>query len=96
MADVSFPAAFGAGLLSFISPCVLPLAAPYFLSGVHSQDRNLRPTLLALSAGGSLLGAVGWLALTPLLGHLLLPELGLGMVAFTGVLVLSQMAVSMQ
>ena len=29
MADVSFPAAFGAGLISFVSPCVLPLAAPY-------------------------------------------------------------------
>lgn len=29
MADVSIPAAFGAGLLSFVSPCVLPLAAPY-------------------------------------------------------------------
>ena len=35
MADVSFPAAFGAGILSFISPCVLPLAAPYlcYLAG---------------------------------------------------------------
>ena len=30
----------------------------------------------------------------PLIGNLLLPELGLGMVAFTGILVLSQMAVS--
>jgi cytochrome c-type biogenesis protein len=29
MTDVSIPAAFGAGLLSFVSPCVLPLAAPY-------------------------------------------------------------------
>jgi O-antigen/teichoic acid export membrane protein len=81
-------------LAGFLGTGGLPLAAPYFLSGAHSQERNLRPTLLALSAGGSLLGAVGWLALTPLLGHLLLPELGLGMVAFTGVLVLSQMAVS--
>ena len=39
MADVSFPAAFGAGLLSFISPCVLPLAAPYlcFLAGASVE-----------------------------------------------------------
>ena len=34
--DVSFAGAFGAGLLSFLSPCVLPLVPPYlcFLGGV--------------------------------------------------------------
>ncbi len=39
MADVSFPAAFSAGLLSFVSPCVLPLAAPYlcFLAGTSVE-----------------------------------------------------------
>jgi len=39
MADVSIPAAFGAGLLSFVSPCVLPLAAPYlcFLAGASVE-----------------------------------------------------------
>jgi cytochrome c-type biogenesis protein len=39
MTDVSFPAAFGAGLLSFVSPCVLPLAAPYlcFLAGTSVE-----------------------------------------------------------
>ena len=36
MADISFLAAFGAGVLSFISPCVLPLVPGYisFVSGV--------------------------------------------------------------
>ncbi|MBV9289307.1 MAG: cytochrome c biogenesis protein CcdA [Hyphomicrobiales bacterium] len=39
MADVSIPAAFGAGLLSFASPCVLPLAAPYlcYLAGASVE-----------------------------------------------------------
>ena len=39
MADVSLPAAFGAGLLSFASPCVLPLAAPYlcYLAGASVE-----------------------------------------------------------
>ena len=39
MADVSFPAAFGAGLISFLSPCVLPLAAPYlcYLAGASVE-----------------------------------------------------------
>lgn len=36
MTDISFLAAFGAGILSFISPCVLPLVPGYisFVSGV--------------------------------------------------------------
>jgi len=40
MADVSIPAAFGAGLLSFASPCVLPLAAPYlcYLAGASVES----------------------------------------------------------
>jgi cytochrome c-type biogenesis protein len=39
MADVSFAAAFGAGLISFVSPCVLPLAAPYlcYLAGASVE-----------------------------------------------------------
>ena len=40
MTDVSIPAAFGAGLLSFASPCVLPLAAPYlcYLAGASVEQ----------------------------------------------------------
>ena len=39
MTDVSIPAAFGAGLISFVSPCVLPLAAPYlcYLAGASVE-----------------------------------------------------------
>jgi cytochrome c-type biogenesis protein len=39
MADVSIPAAFAAGLISFASPCVLPLAAPYlcYLAGASVE-----------------------------------------------------------
>jgi cytochrome c-type biogenesis protein len=38
--DVGAFAAFGAGLLSFLSPCVLPLVPPYlcFLAGVSIED----------------------------------------------------------
>ena len=40
MADVSFLAAFFGGILSFISPCVLPLVPGYisFISGVSFED----------------------------------------------------------
>src|SRR5260370_10593440 len=39
MTDVSIPAAFGAGVISFASPCVLPLAAPYlwYLAGASVE-----------------------------------------------------------
>ena len=39
MIDVSLPAAVGAGLLSFLSPCVLPLAPPYlaYLAGASVE-----------------------------------------------------------
>lgn len=40
MADVTLVAAFGAGLLSFISPCVLPLIPGYisYVSGMSLED----------------------------------------------------------
>jgi cytochrome c-type biogenesis protein len=43
MADVTFPAAAAAGLLSFLSPCVLPLVPPYltYLAGVSMEDLEL-------------------------------------------------------
>src|SRR5689334_14070488 len=38
-ADLSFPAAFAAGTLSFLSPCVLPLVPPYlvYLAGASLE-----------------------------------------------------------
>jgi cytochrome c-type biogenesis protein len=38
--DVSLWAAFGAGIISFLSPCVLPLVPPYlcFLAGVELEE----------------------------------------------------------
>ncbi|MGQ3675673.1 cytochrome c biogenesis CcdA family protein [Xanthobacter sp. TB0139] len=40
MADITFPAAFFAGLVSFLSPCVLPLVPPYlcYLGGSTLDD----------------------------------------------------------
>lgn len=55
-ADVSFPAAAVAGLLSFLSPCVLPLVPPYltFIAGTSIEElefegasRARRDTILA-------------------------------------------------
>lgn len=40
MADVTYPVAIGAGLISFLSPCVLPLAPPYlcYLAGASLDE----------------------------------------------------------
>lgn len=40
MTNVSFPAAAAAGLISFLSPCVLPLAPPYlcYLAGASIEE----------------------------------------------------------
>ncbi|MBO0734136.1 MAG: cytochrome c biogenesis protein CcdA, partial [Methylocapsa sp.] len=54
--DVTFPAAVLAGLLSFLSPCVLPLVPPYltFIAGttieevaIHREARARRAILVA-------------------------------------------------
>jgi len=81
-------------LAGFLGTGGVPLAAAV-LPGRITQ-RGTQPSPHVAGAPAPLdrcLGAVGWVAITPLIAHPLLPELGLGMVAFTGVLVLSQMAV---
>jgi len=56
MTDVTFPTAAAAGLISFLSPCVLPLAPPYlcYLAGASLEElveegeaRARRNTLIA-------------------------------------------------
>jgi len=40
MKDISFPLTFLAGILSFLSPCVLPLVPSYvsFITGISFKD----------------------------------------------------------
>ncbi len=53
--DVSYATALGAGALSFLSPCVLPLVPPYlcYMAGVSVEDFRATP-----SAGGAAATAV--------------------------------------
>lgn len=71
MADPSIPAAFGAGVLSFLSPCVLPLVPGYLammsgLSGAElaepkgeDQRRIVRETLLFVAGFSIVFVALG-------------------------------------
>jgi cytochrome c-type biogenesis protein len=53
--NVTLLAAFGAGLLSFISPCVLPLIPGYlsYVSGLTVEDMRGGPGAVRGSAGGA-------------------------------------------
>ena len=58
--DVSIPAALVAGLVSFLSPCVLPLVPPYlcYMAGVSVDDfRGDRGVTARAGARGALLAA---------------------------------------
>jgi cytochrome c-type biogenesis protein len=71
VADPSIPAAFGAGVLSFVSPCVLPLVPGYLslMSGLtgaeladargEAQRRLLRSTLLFVGGFSIMFVALG-------------------------------------
>ncbi|HMK55643.1 MAG TPA: cytochrome c biogenesis protein CcdA [Dissulfurispiraceae bacterium] len=78
MHDVSYPLAFLAGLLSFLSPCVLPLVPAYvsFISGLsldelrhtHRFTKGLRSTVAFVLGFSSIFMALG--ASSSLLGTL--------------------------
>ena len=58
--DVGYLSAVGAGALSFLSPCVLPLVPPYlcYMAGVSVEDfRNPDKTGVATATRGALLSA---------------------------------------
>ncbi len=57
--DVGYLSAVGAGALSFLSPCVLPLVPPYlcYMAGVSMDDFRARPEPGA--GGGAAVAAVG-------------------------------------
>ncbi|WGD31584.1 cytochrome c biogenesis protein CcdA [Ancylobacter sp. WKF20] len=65
MADVTLPAAFAAGIASFVSPCVLPLVPPYlcYLAGTSlDQITHKAPTDAAArrTLGAALLFVAGF------------------------------------
>lgn len=60
MHDVSIPAALIAGLVSFLSPCVLPLVPPYlcFITGASLEQLSEREGSMAVQRRRTLLAAL--------------------------------------
>jgi cytochrome c-type biogenesis protein len=97
VADPSIPAAFGAGLISFISPCVLPLVPGYLslMSGLSGEEladprgvqqrRVLRATLLFVAGFTVVFVALG--ASASAIGELL-NDHKLGLNRITGAVVI--------
>ena len=72
-AEVSYPLAFFAGVLSFLSPCVLPLLPSYvsFITGVSFEDLTAdanRPRVRFLTLTNSLVFILGFSFIFTLLG----------------------------
>ena len=73
MADVSIPAALIAGLISFLSPCVLPLVPPYlvYLSGLSLErfaDAEPEPAVRRETVIGAALFVLGFSTIFVALG----------------------------
>ncbi|MFA5354885.1 MAG: cytochrome c biogenesis protein CcdA [Thermodesulfovibrionales bacterium] len=69
MNDVSFPLAFLAGLLSFLSPCVLPLVPAYisFITGMSLEELTHKPKI-SKALGSTLAFILGFSAIFISLG----------------------------
>ena len=73
---IAIPVAFGAGLISFLSPCVLPLVPGYIaaVAGVGPGDirarRVIGPTLAFVGSFSAIFIALGLLAQQTLHGAL--------------------------
>ena len=78
------------GLVGTITSCGLPVAVPYFLAGRDGQKRHLATTIVALAVGGGAVGALLWIALAPLIGQSLFPDLSVPLIMLAGLAVLTR------
>ncbi len=78
-------------LTGVVFSCGVPVASAYFLAGERKSDPRLRSTLTVLVAIGAALGLLVWLALTPLLRHLLFASVPMWLLVLSGLLVVTQL-----
>ncbi|HJP79278.1 MAG TPA: oligosaccharide flippase family protein [Pseudonocardiaceae bacterium] len=78
-------------LTGVVFSCGVPVASAYFLAGERKSDPRLRPTLAVLVAAGAALALAVWLALTPLLRHLLFAAVPMWLLVLSGLLVVTQL-----
>jgi O-antigen/teichoic acid export membrane protein len=69
----------------------LPVAIPYFLAGPDRTNRRLPLTIVAIAVTGGAAGTALWIALAPLFGPRLFPDLSLPLVMLAGAAVLTRL-----
>jgi len=79
------------GLVGVLCVGGLPGALAYFLAEPRRDTPRLWPTVLAILAGGSVLGMLVWLVLTPLMARTFFPGDSVATVAWASVTVASQL-----
>ena len=79
------------GLVGTIASSGLPVSAPYFLAGPHRDDRRLPLTMITMALVAGTLGTALWVALAPLFGPLIFPDLSVGLVMVAGLCVLTRL-----
>lgn len=82
------------GLAGTLLSAGLPVAVPYFLAGPERRNRTLPLTIVAIAATGGVVGTVLWIALAPVFGPRLFPDLSLPLVMLAGLAVLTRLVVT--
>jgi O-antigen/teichoic acid export membrane protein len=79
------------GLVGTLISMGLPVAVPYFLAGPERNNRALPFTIVAIAATGGVVGTALWIALAPVFGPRLFPDLSLPLVMLAGLAVLTRL-----
>ena len=82
------------GLVGVLAVGGLPGALGYFLSEPRRRTPGLWPTLLAILAGGSILGVVVWLVFSPLLASTFFPGTSVTVIAWAAATVATQLVLT--
>ena len=83
------------GLAGVLVACGLPTAVPYFLAARdHGPGPRVRPTLILLTAIGSVTASACWLALAPVLNRVFFHTWGIGVAVAAAVPVFTQLWVA--
>lgn len=82
------------GLVGVVAACGLPGAMGYFLAGPHREEPGLWPTVLAVLACGTALGAAVWFLLLHLIHDVVMPTASTAVMVLAGVSVATQLPVA--
>jgi O-antigen/teichoic acid export membrane protein len=79
------------GLLGTVVSSGLPVSAPYFLAGPDRDDRRLPLTMITMALVAGTLGTALWVAVAPLLGPVVFPDVSVAIVMVAGLCVITRL-----